>query len=167
MKIFVCSPLRGADGQPSARNVELAKRLTRAVFDAGHHPFTPHLLYPQVLTESEGDLKAAFAANYAFLVACDEVWVYANYTEGLTECSSGMRAEVEYTMRRNEAERASGRGCEIELRFMPECFAAVRDQFAADFSQKTSHLGTCAKCGNMNNLNSQELCLRCFSGGTS
>jgi hypothetical protein len=45
----------------------------RAVFDAGHAPFTPHLLYPQVLSESPKDLAAAFAANYAFLDVCDRI----------------------------------------------------------------------------------------------
>lgn len=91
-RVYVCSPLRGPDGQPSEANILLARRLMRAVFDAGHAPFVPHLLYPQVLTESEDDLKIAFAANFRFLYACEEVWVSAR---SLEDCSRGMRAEIE------------------------------------------------------------------------
>lgn len=179
MRVFVCSPLRGPDGQPSEANRELARRLMRAVFDAGHAPFVPHLLYPQVLTESEGDLKAAFAANFAFLDICDETWVYA---DDLAGCSRGMRAEVEWVEQHNaDAERRalkledenyheeSQRALEsvIAIHFMPEPFKRVREALAADFSQKAGHLGTCGKCGSINNLNSQGICLPCFSGATT
>lgn len=92
-RVYVCSRLRGPDGQPLPANIERTKKLMRAVFDAGHAPFAPHLLYPQVLSESPLDLGRAFAANFAFLDTCDEVWVDAR---GFEECSTGMRVEVEH-----------------------------------------------------------------------
>lgn len=92
MKIFVCSPLRGYDGEPSEANRGIARRLMKAVFDAGHSPFVPHLLYPQVLSESPDDLEKAFKANFAFLCCCDELWVFARKFE---ECSRGMKLEID------------------------------------------------------------------------
>lgn len=91
-RVFICSPLRGADGQPSEANIVLARRLMRAVFDAGHAPFVPHLLYPQVLTESPEDLAVAFGANFKFLYACEEVWIFARTRE---QCSGGMKLETD------------------------------------------------------------------------
>lgn len=157
MRIFVCSPLRGPDGQPSAENIALARRLMRAVFDAGHSPFVPHLLYPQVLTESPEDLKRAFEANYAFLGVCDEIWVFA---KDLDSCSRGMRAEVEWRGKVAE-ERAYDGKDPIVVRFMPEAFQAIH------IPGKQSGLGECAKCKKLGSLNHVGWCFDCFSGGAA
>lgn len=158
MRIFVCSPLRGPDGQPSASNIAQARRLMRAVLDAGHSPFVPHLLYPQVLTESPDDLKRAFEANYAFLAVCDEIWVFAKDKAG---CSKGMRAEVEWCERQNAAVPKDVALRPIEIRFMPEVFS---DPFVPG---QQSGLGVCSQCSKPASLNHNGWCFDCFSEGSA
>ncbi len=160
MRIYVCSPLRGPDGQPSDRNIKLARKLMRAVFDAGHAPFAPHLLYPQVLSESPKDLAAAFAANYAFLDVCDEIWVYAS---GPDTCSKGMHAEVMYVL---AAQLEHGLEAAPRIWYMPPAFAAVKEDFEYELLNTTQRIAHCDKCSTYTGLNSQNLCLRCFAGGT-
>jgi hypothetical protein len=158
-RVFVCSPLRGADGQPSEANVKLARKLMRAVFDAGHAPFVPHLLYPQVLTESEKDLTVAFAANLRFLNSCDEVWIYARTH---AECSRGMLIEV------TDVERGYLPGLPQfpRLVWMPPEFERVKVDFEHELLTTTQTFGICTHCGKYNGLNSQRLCILCFSQGT-
>lgn len=112
-RIYVCSRHRGPDGQPSLANIERARKLMRAVFDAGHAPFAPHLLYPQVLSESPEDLKRAFEANYLYLDVCDELWVDA---EDELHCSKGMAEEIRYVLASPTMQ---------PIVFMPPEFAAV------------------------------------------
>lgn len=163
-RVFVCSPLRGRDGQPAEENIALARLLMRAVFDAGHAPFVPHLLYPQVLTEAVGDLRIAFDANFAFLSVCDEIWVYAQELAG---CSGGMRREVEFVEALN-ARAGLWPPAPIAVRFMPPEFEAVASKLKAGFQRHvmTSHVGTCARCQEITGVNSQGLCLKCFADGT-
>jgi hypothetical protein len=95
----------------------------RAVFDAGHAPFVPHLLFPQVLSESETDLRMSFAANYAFLGVCDEIWIFARE---LADCSSGMAREVAWTIDQN---RHRGNylddGAKTVIRYVPQEFEKI------------------------------------------
>lgn len=165
MRVFVCSPLRGPDGQPSEANKELARRLMRAVFDAGHAPFVPHLLYPQVLSESEDDLKLAFRANFRFLYTCEEIWVYA---DDLAGCSNGMRAEVQDVM---ASAKVMPNGQMYDrpwplIIYMPEPFKRVREVFNATFSQRNSRMGACSKCHRINIVNHTGICMPCFAEGT-
>lgn len=155
MRIYVCSPLRGADGQPSETNIKLARLLMRAVFDAGHAPFVPHLLYPQVLSESTVDLDKSFLANFAFLDVCDEIWVYAY---DILNCSKGMAAEVAYADR-------PGFPAPV-IRFMPPEFERVKLAHDHEQLNYTQHIAHCVKCERYTGLNSQRLCLECFAGGT-
>lgn len=160
MRIFVCSPLRGPDGQPSEKNKHLARLLMKAVFDAGHAPFVPHLLYPQVLSESKEDLGRAFAANFAFLNVCDEMWIYAADKTG---CSAGMLAEVEWAENSN---RYAGLTHNlVTLRFMPFPFETVRAHLEAEKAINEA-TGTCANCGREAALNRARHCIDCFTSGS-
>lgn len=163
-RIFVCSPLRGADGQPAPKKIELARKLMKAVFDAGHAPFAPHLLYPQVLSESEADLKAAFSANYAFLDVCDEIWVYAHT---LDMCSRGMRAEVEYVAKRNLSleGRPPNLFSPILVHWMPPAFAQVQREIEVENS--TGAYGTCSNCKQLRALGPSGRCYDCFCGAAA
>ncbi len=159
-RVFVCSPLRGPDGQPSAENIALARRLMRAVFDAGHAPFVPHLLYPQVLSESEADRCVAFHANYRFMDVCDEVWIYAR---GLEACSTGMHIECTYVLSRPQGQRVP------RLVFMPPEFEAVRLVLAAEKAQaaRPPPKQHCIVCQNLTEVNRSGECLPCFSAGSA
>lgn len=158
MRIFVCSPLRGPDGQPSEKNVLLARKLMRAVFDAGHQPFVPHLLYPQVLSESETDLQAAFAANFAWLDVSEELWVYGRSFE---QCSNGMRREI---MRALNSRRPPSYE-HARVVYMPPPFEEVEHALAIE-TLKGMLNGVCEQCRLMGALNTQGLCLKCFAGGS-
>lgn len=162
-RVFVCSPLRGRDGQPTESNIKLARLLMKAVFDAGHAPFVPHLLYPQVLSESVTDLDLGFAANFAYLDVCDKMWVYANDYES---CSFGMKREVLYVISMAE-ERVNGQPVvRPVLVFMPTAFERVREAHEHEQLNMIQHIAHCAKCERYTGLNSQRLCLACFAGDT-
>lgn len=158
MRVFVCSPLRGPDGQPSEQNIKLARKLMRAVFDFGHSPFTPHLLYPQVLSESPKDLEGAFRANYAFLDVCEEIWVWGRVYE---DCSKGMKLEID------RAAKTAARNWENgtpHIRYMPLPFEEVEREMLNDTT--TVRVGACKVCSTVNGLNRADMCLKCFAAGT-
>lgn len=89
-RVFVCSPLSG----DVERNVALARDLTKAVIEAGHSPFTPHLFYTMFLDDQiEADRNAGIACGKAWLRTADEMWMYADER---AECSRGMAAELDF-----------------------------------------------------------------------
>jgi len=62
-------------------NVMVARRLCAEVLSAGHAPFAPHLLYPQMLNDRDHTQRAnGIAAGQAFLMVCDEVHCLRNAT---------------------------------------------------------------------------------------
>jgi len=160
MRVFVCSPLRGPDGQPSERNITLARKLMRAVFDAGHQPFVPHLLYPQVLSESEADLRVAFIANDAWLDVSDVIWVYARDIAG---CSAGMKREVIKSQELAARHWETGRP---RLVWMPPPFAEVEAAMVKYDGETAVRIGECVQCHHMATLNRADRCLSCFAAGT-
>lgn len=84
-RIYVASPYRG----DIAANVALARRACRRLLLAGHAPFAPHLLYPQLLDDAvPAERRLGLAAGRAWLGVADEVRVYG-------EISPGMREELE------------------------------------------------------------------------
>lgn len=85
--IYICSKYSG----DIERNTEMACRYSRLAFDIGCVPITPHLLFPQFLSE-ETERDQALAADLRLLSVCQELWVCG-------EISSGMKLEIE------EAER--------------------------------------------------------------
>jgi len=83
-RIFVCSAYAGDIEANTAKAIEYCRR----VIAEGHAPFAPHLLYPQMLDESNpADRAKGIACGLAWLDVCDEMWVF-----GLV--SSGMRQEI-------------------------------------------------------------------------
>jgi hypothetical protein len=81
--IYICSKYSGDIEQ----NTEMARRYSRLAFDRGFVPITPHLLFPQFLSE-ETEREKALAADLRILSVCQELWVCG-------EVSSGMKLEIE------------------------------------------------------------------------
>jgi len=83
-RVFVCSPFGG-----KAENTERAREHCRRVIDAGHAPFAPHLLYPQILNDAdEAQRRCGLEMGLRFLESCDEVWVFGSLV------SAGMSMEI-------------------------------------------------------------------------
>lgn len=93
-RIFVCSPLRATSTHSFVQNVEITERLCRAVIEAGHYPFAPHLLYPRFLDDTnEQHRETGIAAGCAFLSQCTELWAYT--PEHRPEApTNGMQMEI-------------------------------------------------------------------------
>lgn len=82
--VYIASPYRG----DKKRNIRKASKYTRAAFDAGMVPITPHLFYSSILDDSNPEQRTAgMAAGTAILLRCDELWVFG-------EPSEGMKAEI-------------------------------------------------------------------------
>lgn len=81
--IFVSSPYRGEID----KNIKKAKKYSRFVVEKGGIPFTPHLLFPQIMDDDslrERDLAMHF--NYVLLGKCQEIWIFGeNITEGMAK----------------------------------------------------------------------------------
>ena len=75
-RIFVCSPFASEDDALQAANVERARAICREIALAGHAPFAPHLLLPQVLDDGvEAEREVGLRAGLAWLPVADELWV--------------------------------------------------------------------------------------------
>jgi hypothetical protein len=86
MRVFICSPFAG----DLERNLGVARRLCTLALSQGHAPIAPHLLYPQVLDDSDPSSRAVgLRAGFEFLRVCGEVWAFRSY--GL---SNGMLQEL-------------------------------------------------------------------------
>ena len=84
--IYVASPHAG----DVERNIAFAKKACHHVLEQGHAFFAPHLLYPQLLDDTDPqERQAGLDMGLAMLPRCDELWCYGEHT------SSGMRMEVE------------------------------------------------------------------------
>ena len=84
--IYVASPYAGDIEQ----NTEFAKRACRNVMNEGHAFFAPHLLYPQLLDDSNPqERQAGLDMGLAMLSRCDELWCYGDHI------SYGMHLEIE------------------------------------------------------------------------
>ena len=85
--IFIASPYAG-DIQ---KNIEYAKEACRYVLNEGNAFFCPHLIYPQILDDSNPEeRKLAINMGKEFLSKCDELWVFGNHI------SHGMFEEIEF-----------------------------------------------------------------------
>ena len=84
--IYVASPYAGDIEQ----NTEFAKRACRHVINEGHAFFAPHLLYPQLLDDSNPqERQVGLDMGLAMLPRCDELWCYGD------RISHGMHLEIE------------------------------------------------------------------------
>ena len=88
--IYVASPYAGDIEQ----NTEFAKRACRNVMNEGHAFFAPHLLYPQLLDDSNPqERQAGLDMGLAMLPRCDELWCYGDRS------SHGIHLEIEEAVR--------------------------------------------------------------------
>lgn len=84
--IYVASPFAG----DIEKNTGLAMRACRHVMEHGHAFFAPHLLYPQLLSDSNPqERQAGLDMGLAMLSRCDELWCYGS------RISFGMHLEIE------------------------------------------------------------------------
>jgi hypothetical protein len=91
--VYICSPYAGdVEG-----NTERARNYSRFAALHGYIPFTPHLLFPQFLDDTnptERDLGLHFGK--AILPKCAEVWVFGD------RISPGMGAEIRQARRKGK-----------------------------------------------------------------
>jgi len=87
-KVYICSPYRG----DVERNVGNARRYCRDAVKTGFIPVAPHIYFTQFLDDSvESERMAGIEAGIQLMLACDEVWVFGEPTDG-------MRQEIECAM---------------------------------------------------------------------
>jgi hypothetical protein len=84
--VFICSPYRG----DVEKNRKIALALCKKAFDNYCAPFAPHLLYPQMLDDSNPEQRElGIGAGLEFLKCCDLMYVYADCPP-----SGGMQTEM-------------------------------------------------------------------------
>ena len=89
--VFISSPYAGN----VKANVEAAKRYCRFAITKHCIPIAPHLLYPQVLDDSDpAQRKLGLFMAIALLTKCAELWVFG------TKISKGMAGEISRAERR-------------------------------------------------------------------
>ncbi len=82
--VYVCSPFSG----DTQANTEKARRCSRFAVCRGAIPITPHLLFPQFLSE-DTERELAMFMDMVLLTKCEQLWVFGNAV------SEGMRREIE------------------------------------------------------------------------
>lgn len=78
------------------QNTQDAIRFCRATIRAGFIPVASHLLYPQIINDSDAkERELGLLFGQALLAVCDEVWVFAFIdAEGKYILSHGMKEEL-------------------------------------------------------------------------
>ena len=103
-KIYVASKYAG----DVDANVKTAIKCCRYVIEQGCMPVASHLLYPQILDDSNpNERKLGLRFGLALLTDCDEVWVF---TAG-GEISPGMEQEIAVAKRLEKPVRKIEMGC--------------------------------------------------------
>ena len=81
-KIYVASRYAGS----IEANVQAAIRYCRRVIEAGYMPIASHLLYPQMLDDSDfEEREMGLMFGLVLLRMCDEVWVFGEISRGMAE----------------------------------------------------------------------------------
>jgi hypothetical protein len=89
--VYICSPYSGN----IENNIKSARRYSRFAVEMGYIPFTPHLLYPQFLDDSNpAERSLGLFFGNVLMAKCAEVWVFGSYI------SPGMNAEIERAKRK-------------------------------------------------------------------
>ncbi len=85
--IYVASPYSGE----IEKNIEFAKRSCEFVLKQGHGFFAPHLIYTQILDDSDlTQRKKGLEMGLTLLSRCDELWVFGDHI------SKGMKTEIQF-----------------------------------------------------------------------
>ena len=101
--VYICSPYSGN----VENNIESARRYSRFAVEMGYIPFTPHLLYPQFLDDSNpAERSLGLFFGNVLMAKCAEVWVFGSYI------SPGMNAEIERAKRKKYTIRYFSDDCE-------------------------------------------------------
>ena len=88
-EVYICSPYAGN----VEKNVKAAIRYSQFVIDKGYMPVASHLLYPQILDDSDKfERELGLAFGICLLESCLEVWVFADTDDDI---SAGMKQEIE------------------------------------------------------------------------
>lgn len=79
--VFICSPFAGN----VERNTSRAQGYSRFAVSRNYIPFTPHLLFPQFMDDTDTDQrKLGLFFGMVFLAKCHEMWVFGgNITKGM------------------------------------------------------------------------------------
>ena len=81
-RVYVASPYAG----DVAKNTEAAIRYCRYVIGQGYMPIASHLLYPQILNDSDpAERELGLLFGLALLRLCDEVWVFGEKSPGVLQ----------------------------------------------------------------------------------
>ena len=90
--VYICSPYAG----DIETNVENAKKYSRFAVEKGCIPITPHLLYPQILDDTNSDERElGLFFGCVLMDKCKEIWVFGD------NISSGMNAEIVRAKKKN------------------------------------------------------------------
>ena len=82
LKVYVAS--RYAGDIPA--NTAAAVRCCRQVIEEGRMPIASHLLYPQMLNDSDSkERELGMDFGLALLACCDEVWVFGKPSPGMEQ----------------------------------------------------------------------------------
>jgi len=101
--VFICSPFAG----DIAKNKLLARRYMKFAVAQGAIPLAPHLLYPQVLDESDQEQRRqGLFFGMIWLGKCDELWAFGDTV------SSGMALELAKAKKRRILIRYFTENCE-------------------------------------------------------
>jgi len=91
MRIYVCSPYRADNIEKLEENVAFARECCRAIFDAGHDPYAPHLFFPQFCNDGDPNERAkCMEAAMRELLLCDGMMIFGETV------SEGMCAEIDF-----------------------------------------------------------------------
>lgn len=86
-RVFVCSPYAGDIEGNTQRAIEYCRR----EIEAGNVPFAPHLLFTQILSESDPAGRAkGIELGLRMLEVCDEIHIYGDRVSG------GMAMEINH-----------------------------------------------------------------------
>ena len=89
--VFICSPF----SSDIEGNLKKARAYMRFAVEQGMVPFAPHLLYPQVLDDTDcSERELGLLLGLIWLEKCDELWVFGRYV------STGMEREIAKAKRR-------------------------------------------------------------------
>ena len=101
--VYICSPYSGdVEG-----NIKSARRYSRFAVEMGYIPFTPHLLYPQFLDDSNpAERSLGLFFGNVLMSKCAELWVFGGYI------SPGMSAEIDRAKKKKYKIRYFTDSCE-------------------------------------------------------
>lgn len=100
---YVCSPFAG----DIKTNVMNARRYSRFTVKQGYIPITPHLFFPQFLSDSNPDERElGLVMGMVLMAKCTEVWVFGSVI------SEGMKREIKKAKRTGKFVRYFNEKCE-------------------------------------------------------